>query len=233
MEVTCHRKTYHAFRMFTIGFPIFMVLVAGILWIGRSIASFPFVVLGWVGLCSGLFIFQGRIRKIFTRNVTLTFDDQTFTIAEYDANHSIVRESVADWKSIAGYKVYTSASETTYLTLYMGHGRRKNYSFVGQDGTDELKIDGIIGTFCAFVKEQNRERLPQEQIELRPGFLLTPVGSLMLYGVMLLAICDAILLYRTQAKTSLGFLVAGACMIIGLWGKRRSDRIVYEELNKL
>jgi len=87
-------QTYNVAKVSLFALPALVVLVALVMVIARYIHSEAFAVIGWVLACSLPFLFQKRYRRLFTRRVELTFDNQSLSIQEYGIkNGGLIKEA--------------------------------------------------------------------------------------------------------------------------------------------
>jgi hypothetical protein len=136
------------------------------------------------------------------------------------------------WERIASYKIDLSASNTTNLSFYMKDGSSRTYAFQDKKTEEEaISQESIVGVLRSFINQYNAEQPPERQIVLKPGFLVTPFGTFLLWGVVLLAVCATIVCCYTRSKKSLGLLVMSISMLMGVWGKKSNDQAFYKKLS--
>jgi len=68
----------------------------------------------WIIYCTVPFIFQKKMKSIFTRDVLLEFNEQYFLTCEYNHKGKLVKESTFKWTDIEGFKCYISQSNISF-----------------------------------------------------------------------------------------------------------------------
>lgn len=221
--ISYNSQTYNPFKSFLIAFPTLIILVTLVIIIARYIHSEAFVVIGWISVCLIPFLFQKNYKKLFTRNVTLNFDNHLFSITEYTLkDNTLVKESTINWVDIQSYKCYFSASNITYIVIYLRNGSRKNFSFTDEKNQEQaMSQKSVFSLFYYFIKQYNLNS-PQEEIYFKPSFLTTKSGLIAIYIIVILAITAIIFHIILQPKTSM-FSFMGLFIILGLIIKRKTD----------
>jgi len=227
-------QTYNVIKAFLYGFPAFIILVALVIVIGRYIHSEAFVAVGWVSVCSLPFLVQKRYKKLFTRNITLAFDNQGFSISEYTLDGNLlVNDKSINWADMKGYKCYISASNVTYMVIYLQNGSKKSFSFKDEKDQDQaINEKSIFSIVHYFVKQYNSDKEPNAKICIKPPFLVTKSGVFLLYALFALTLLAITLHFIMQPKTSI-FSFMGLFIVLGLMVKRKKDKEFYGKISQL
>lgn len=210
---------------------LFMTLIALISLSMNILILFP---IGFVCSLTLPFIFQKKIKRFFTKDALLEFDDLSFCIELRKLkNNKVIKESKYNWNDIKAYKFYFTPSKLTYLDIYLKNGSWSEFGFKDNKTEDEsINSESIISTFRAFVRRYNSEKEQNDKIILRPGFLTTASGTFFMLCVAVL-ILTAIIFALIKSPKSLPFLLMSIFIFIPLVIKRRQDKKFYEKMNKL
>ena len=226
-------QTYNVVKAFLYALPIYILLTGAIILIFRQLHMPAFGVAVWIIISSVPFLFQKRFKAAFTKNIELTFDDQSFIIREYAIeNDNLTKEVAMTWADIESFKCSFS-SEVTYLTIRLRDGSAKNFSFKEEKSQEQvINEKSVFSIFYYYVRQYNSDKNPEDGITLEPGFLTTKSGAFVLYGVAILAVVAIVIHFVLAPKTfMLSFM--SFFIIIGLLVKRKTDKDLYNKINQL
>lgn len=187
-------------------------------------------------ICTGIvpFLFQKRIKDLFTKRAIISFDNESFSITTYSLNNEEeVKKIIFKWDELKSYKFYFTPRKLTYMDIYLKNGTPKEFGFK-DNKTEEESINGesIYSIFRSFVNQYNSDKEANEKIDFSPGFLTTGKGLFILCCLGTLIIVD-IILHITKYDTHIGFLIIGAAMLLGLIAKRKQQKAFYEKMSNL
>lgn len=228
-------QTFYALHAFAWCFPIITFLVFSIVFLGRIFQIMLLSVIGPMLVVLLPFLFQKRILKFFTRKAVLNFSSQGFLIQEYSMQNDVFINNISiKWKDIKSYKIYFSESNKTYLTVYLKNNKNKSFSFIDEKNEDEaIREKSVFSILFSFINQYNSNKENDEKIALQPGFLTTKAGTLILYTIVFFVIIAIILHITLQTKTSIAALIMGISSLLGLIGKRASDKRFYKKVRKM
>jgi hypothetical protein len=233
-KVLYNTQTYNVIKASLYALPALVVLVALVMIVARFIHSEAFAVIGWVLACSVPFLFQKAYKRLFTRRVELEFDKQNFLIKEYTIkNDDLVKELTIAWADIQSYKCSFSSSNMVYLVIYLKDGSSKSFSFKDEKSQEQaINEKSVFSIFNYYVSQYNSDKQPEDEITLKPGFLTTKSGSIVLYTLAILAVVGIVIHFVLAPKTfMLSFM--SFFIIMGLLVKRKTDKDLYNKINRL
>ena len=226
-------QTYNPLKAFLYVFPIYVLLTGLIIIIFRQLHMPALGVMGWIIISSVPFIFQKRFKETLTKNIELTFDEQSFLVREYAIkSDSLTREVIMTWAKMESFKCSFS-SGVTYISIRLRDGSTNNLSFK-EERTQEQIINekSVFSIFYYYISQYNSNKQQEDKIALRPGFLTTTTGALLLYSLTALAIV-AIIIHIILAPSSFMLSFMSFFIIIGLVLKRKTDKDLYNKINQL
>ena len=233
IKILYNSRTYNALRAFLYVFPIYALLTGILILIIRPLHMPGLGVVIWIVISTVPFLFQERVKKAFTRNIELTFDNQTFLIQEYVIKSgSLIKEVTIPWAEMKFFKCSFS-SEVIYLTLGLRDGSTNNLSFKDERTQEQLINDkSVFSIFYYYVRQYNSDKQLEGTITLKPGFLTTKAGAFVLYSVAAFAIV-AIVIHFVLAPKTFGMSFMSFFIIMGLLVKRKTDKDFYNKINQL
>jgi len=226
-------QTYNPLKAFLYAFPVYALLTGLLILIIRPLHMPGLGVVIWIVISIVPFLFQKRFKEVFTRNIELIFDNQSFIIQEYDIkNGGLIKQATIPWAEMEYFKCSFS-SEVTYLTIGLRDGSTNNLSFK-EEKTQEQIINekSVFSVFYYYVRQYNSDKEPGDKIALKPGFLTTKSGAFVLFGVAILAVV-AIVIHFVLAPKTFGLSFMSFFIIIGLLVKRKTDKDLYNKINQL
>jgi len=236
-ETKYNCQTYNPFKAALYAFPIYILLIV-ILYLTTMPLHMPMVgVVGWILISTVPFLYQKRFKLIFTRKIELTFNNQSLVIQEYALKSgSWLKEVMMTWAEMESFKCSFS-SGVTYLTIGLRDGSKHNFSFEEEkteEQTEEEIINekGVFSIFYYYVCQYNSTQQPNDAIIVKPGFLVTMPGAILLYGLTVLAIA-AIIIHAAMAPKTFGLSFMSFFIIIGLVAKRKTDKVLYNKIKEL
>ena len=232
-KVSYESQTYNPVKAFLYVFPIYILLVIIVIGIGVFLRNPIIGGLGWIIISSVPFIFQKRFKEAFTRNIELTFDNQSFLIQEYAIKSgSLTKEITIAWAEIESFKCSFS-SGVTYITICLHDGSTNNLSFK-EENTQEQIINekSVFSLFYYYVRHYNSDKKPEDAITLKTGFLTTKPGAIVIYSLAILAVVGIVIHFVLAPNTfMLSFM--SFFIIIGLLVKRKTDKDLYNKISQL
>jgi Flp pilus assembly protein TadB len=232
-KYTC--QLYNATKAFFLWFPLFIVVTAFIIFLGRLLNIQPIlgvfiVIIMWVLP----FAFQKKIKSNFTKNALLEFDNYNFSITTSNLNNDKkVSTLTYNWNEIKAYKFYFTPSKLTYLDIYLKDGKQKEFGFK-DNKTEEESINGesIFSIFFSFIQAYNLNKEDSEKINFAPGLFVKPVGVILLFILVALIITD-IILHILKYDNNIGFIIFSTTIFLGLLGRRIQQKKFYERMSRL
>lgn len=226
-------QSYNPLKAFLYCFPIYVLITGVIIVVFRHLHMPAFGVTAWIIVSLVPFLFQIRVKELFTKNIELTFDNQIFIIQEYAIRSgSLLKETNISWAEIQSFKCSFS-SGVTYITIRLRDRSNNNLSFKeGKTQEQILSEKSVFSIFYYYVRQYNRNQLPEDAIVLKPGFLTTKLGALLLYSLTGLAIASIIIHIKLAPRTFMLSFMSGF-IIIGLVVKRKNDKDLYNRISQL
>lgn len=227
-------QSYHPAQYAASLFPAVIVLIVLLIEISRILASASLVIVGGLAIFLIPFLFEKKLRALFTRNVVVECNDDYLSITEGSSKTNAKRtEFVAKWDQIVAYKFYFSQSSKTFFTVYLRNGGRKTYCFQDKPTEEEAMSEtSVFGFLRTYIQHYNARRPAPAQIVLRPAFFATQMGTALLWGVTLLAVADLVLRYRRDSHAPWGLLVMSIAILLGLWGNKFTSQALYKKLSQ-
>jgi hypothetical protein len=232
-SVSYHSRTYNVFKASLVALPIYILLLGIVMIISWKLQKPIIGILGWVIISSVPFFYQKRFKQLFTKQVDLEFTDEYFRIKEYALNGDTNRKEITiNWGNIKYYKFSFSATNVTYLTIYLLDGSIKRFSFKDEkDQNHSEKELSIFSIFFYFINQFNRANESVTKIMMKPGFLTTKTGEFVIYGLAILDIVAITIHIILNPGTSM-FSFMGAFIILGLIVKRKTDKAFFNKINQ-
>ncbi|MET4083348.1 hypothetical protein ABIB40_003319 [Pedobacter sp. UYP30] len=232
-SVTYKSTTYHNGKAFLYGFPIFAFGTLFLLFAAVKIGAFLIFVIGWIALIIIPFFFQKKFKLLFTRNITLDFDNDAVKMIESSTHDDLIKDEITIfWDDIDNYKCYFSVTNVTYLILSFRDGSSKQFSFNDKEQKFAIKEESVFSLFYASIAKYNLSRADGDKIVFKPGFFTTKGGLVLLYSMLMLAIVLIVLHFIYQPKTATVSVIA-LVIILGLFGKRKKDTLFKEQIENL
>jgi hypothetical protein len=236
MKQEYHTQIYHALRAFAFWLPLMILALLILIYIGVAINSPIFGAVGFILICIVPFFFQRRVRRKFTESAILEFDDYGFSIRISKLKNGNNEKKLSyNWDGIKSYKFYFTPSKLTYLDIYLRNQTHKEFGFKDNKSQEECMKGGnvsIFSIFRSYIKNYNSERALHEKIVVKPGFLLTKVGTfyMCLVGFLIIVAIIFIIIHNPKA---IPFLFMGIFMFMPFIAKRKIDKDLYNELTRL
>ncbi len=178
------------------------------------------------------FLFQKKIKNLFTKRAVIGFDSENFSITTHNLdNDDKVKKIAYRWDEVKSYKFYFTASKITYMDIYLKNGSSKEFGFKDNKTEQEsIKVESIYSIFRTYINLYNTNKGDSEKIDFAAGFLTTFKGLIILYFLGILVVAD-IILHITKYDTSVGFLIMAFFMLITLIAKRKQQQKFYKKMN--
>lgn len=227
MKQELNTKIYFILKAFLYAFLSFVLLIGIIVFIGKFLNLPLLGIFLFICLCTLPIYFKKKIRRVFTKSVSLEFNNHSFIITIYKSNsnnNNVERKVVYAWNSIKAYKISVTRSNLTCLDIYLKNGGFKEFFF---DDSETLRAseqrDSIIGIFNSFITKYNSENSISEKITSSPGMLTTRIGTCV-FVILGLLITTSIVLHIIHPNQSFAFLIIGFSIFISLIVKRITDK---------
>ena len=232
-KVSYHSRTYNAFKASLVALPIYILLLGLVMTISWKLQKPIIGILGWVIVSSVPFFYQKRFKQLFTKQVDLEFTDEYFGIKEYALNEDANgKEIIIKWGNIQSYTFNFSATNVTYLAIYLFDGSINRFSFKDEKDQNHLEKElSIFSIFFYFIDQFNRANESAARIMMKPGFLITKTGKFIIYGLVMLDIVAITIHIILNPGTSM-FSFMGAFIILGLIVKRKTDKAFFNKINQ-
>jgi len=226
-EYTC--AVYNAKKAF---FFLLVILVAYIFVIGYITIQLKLLGLAVVAFIAGMagpLFFLKKIKALFTYDALLVFDGDGISITISNSNGKKSGTYSYSWDNVKAYKFYFTPSSLTYLDIYPRRGSFKEFGFKDKDSEDlAVKEESVFSLFRSYVRQYNQDKTETEKIQLTPGFLTTPAGTIVLAALALLITSAAVIYFVRGGRMPL-FLMA-FFIFLPLLGKRSSDKSFYNRM---
>jgi hypothetical protein len=212
---------------------LFSVIIIGMLiYIGRINGSKSFAVFISILIPVAFLVILISVKGKLIKRAVLNFDSSTFTIKIYKlkSDELISMESFL-WRDIDSYRFYFDTKKNTCLTLYLKDKRRKTFIFQDSKAFDEaVNQESVFSNFYSYVTEFNKG---ENKIMLKPGFLTTSVGKLIIvFEVALLSFALLLHLIKNNFSSSY-YLLLGIGFIIPQIINRMQNKAIYDKISKL
>ena len=233
MNNTYNCQIFYGMKMFMYSLLTACIFLVLVFYIGILIRFPYFGAICFVILCIIPFIFQKKIKQLFTKQVNIKFEPDGFTIVTFSINNKErKRERVYQWDKIKGYKFYFTPNKLTVLDIYFKDGLMKEFPFKENKTLDEsINNESVYRLFLNHIKSYNKDKESKEKIALRPPLLTTQTGTWLLIIVGVLA-AVAIMLTLIKGAKNLPFLLIGIFIYLPLLAKRSQDKKFYEKMKK-
>lgn len=221
-----------AILFFFIGF----LLIVGILIFGGKVLKTPIIpVIGFICLCIFPFVFEKRIKQIFTKQVFLEFNDLSFSITKYHLKREIEEGQLnIKWSDIKSYKFYFSPAKNTILTIYLRNGISKTWNFKDNKTSQEaIGRESLFSFFHSYIKQHNASKWDNERITLFQGFLNSKTGSIIIYSEIILVILGSLFHLIMHPQSSFLTILMGGSLVTQQLLKRKQERALYNRISKL
>lgn len=194
-----------------------------------------FVFIGFAFLCITPFMFLQRFRKIFTRNVVVEFNSQSFLIKEYGLERGdLMNEFNCRWDDIKYYKCTFSGNKYTSLSIYLKDGVNKNYVFKDNKAENEaIQEESIFSIFYSYISRYNTDKTFNERIFLSPSFLATRLGAICIILLAILGVAAIIFQFSLTGKFLPLSSLMGFSMLLQLIMRRGNYKKTYNNIMKL
>lgn len=236
MKQEYQTQIYYSFNAFAAWLLIIIVPLAIFVCLAVAIKSPIFGVIGLILVFIMPFFFQSNIKRRFTKSAFLEFDENVFSIQISDLdNKTIERTTSYRWSEIKAYKFYFTPSKLTYLDIYLRDGKCSEFGFKDNKTQGEsIRADdlNIFNVFRSFIKKYNSNKMDDEKIILRPGFLTTRKGTFIMFLLGALILTGLLILIFANPSSS-PFLFIGIFIFIPLLVKRKSDKNLYDQMSDL
>ncbi|WP_426324384.1 hypothetical protein [Pedobacter sp. R-06] len=231
--ISYNTKSYNTGKAFLYALPAYLLITLLLISVARLLMMPKLGVVAWIVLSVIPFVFQKKIKLLFTRKIILNFDDKNFKISEFGLqDDELKNEFNYRWEDIKSYRCYFSASSVTYITLYLRDGSSKNLSFNDKDQNSAVVEESVFSLFYYFVSQYNINKDPDDKIVFKPGFFTTSNGLALIVSLLILAIVLIITHFIVHPKSAMMSLMA-LFIILGLFGKRKKDIMFKDKLENL
>lgn len=228
-------QIYFAFKAFIVSFLIIVILI-GVNFLLVRFLKMP-TDLGFILLIVTFispFLLQKKLKQKFTKNVSLVFDDSSFSITTSNLNNAEIKSSSTyNWNEIKAYKFNFTPSKLTYLDIYLKDGTHKQFGFKDNKTEEEsIKDESVFSIFYSYVKTYNADKPDNEKINFVPGLFAKPTGFILLSMLAVLIAAD-IILHVLKYDNNIGFIILGASIFLGLLVQRTQQKRFYERMKNM
>lgn len=234
METNYKTSVYHVISASIMLFAILVTMIAILIGLGVVTKSPVLGGIGVVIVCLSPLLYQKKFKRRFTKDVDMAFDSNGFYFKFYNLESKGKVELLNyNWDDIDSYKFYFTPSKFTGLDIYCRNGKNKRFIFLDNKTQEEsIKQKSIFSIFRFYIKDYNLSKTKEGKIIIRPGFLTTKVGTLVIWccGILIIA---SIILHISKFNASIPFLIIGICSFFPLLLKRRQDKKMYEQMSNL
>ncbi|WP_198170104.1 hypothetical protein [Mucilaginibacter arboris] len=180
-------------------------------------------------------MFLQRFRKIFTRNVIVEFNSQSFLIKEYALKRGdLMHEFNCRWDDIKYYKCTFSSNKYTSISIYLKDGVNKNYVFKDNKAENEaIQEESIFSIFYSYISRYNTDKTFNERIFLSPSFLVTRLGTICIILLAILGIASVLFQFLYAGKLLPLSSLMGFSMLLQLIIRRGNYKKTYNNIMKL
>lgn len=185
-------------------------------------------------ICLPIF-FGKKFKKKFTRNAILEFDENNFTVTQFELESNlIIEEFLIPWKDIIAYRFYFDTKNTTSLTLYLRSDIKKKFIFLDHKTFEQaLNQESVFSNFFNSVKRYNEETFNDKKIKTRQSFLTTPTAKfIMISEVILIIVAFTIHFYKNSFSNSY-YLLLGLVLLIPQIINRVQNKNMYDKIRQL
>lgn len=236
MKSEYQTEVYNSTKLILYFFSISIVIISLLIFIGRLMNS-PVIAVGGVIIVFILpFVFEKRLKQLFTKKVILKFDDFSFTVTFYRLDSvEILKEKNFKWGNIKSYEFYFTPTKNTNLTIHFRKGVAKFWGFKDNRSSDEAFQDkeSLFNVFSFYIKQFNVGKNLEQEITLRPGLLATIKGTNILYAVIAIMVSGFTFHLIMQPKTSFVTFFIGFFLTLQLFMKGKQEKELYEKIKKL
>lgn len=181
------------------------------------------------------FIFERKIKLIFTKKVLLEFDDLSFSIKLFQSKNEKEEKQLSfNWSDIKSYKFYFTSSKNTILTLYFRNGAIKTWGFKDNKTSNEaIAGEGLFNIFHNYIKQYNLNKNNDQKIVLNLGLLNSKAGTFLIYSEIAIIISGFIFHLIMHPQSSFLTLLMGISLVTQQYFKRRQEKELYYKICKL
>jgi hypothetical protein len=224
--VTYQTLLYRIFWLIIAYLLTFFGALALIMWISVRLHLSPaYTAIAYIFLVVLPFVYERRLKRMFSQPVLLTFDDSGLHIDLADQQGKPIKQvKYVAWQGLRAYSIDFPANKYTYLYLYPRSGRVRLYIFNEQLTFEEaLNRDSILRYLIRFTREYNATQNELEKIDLSPGFLNTTAGAVFLNAFGTLIVISILLHIILRPGSSVISVVVGLLTLVQLrWRKKQS-----------
>jgi hypothetical protein len=228
-------QVYYVFNAFLVTLIIaislwVIIIIMAINKISLSLGLFPIVL-----SLTFPFIFQKKIRSLFTRIYEIEFNNHQFTITKKKNESAITGKPVTYlWNDLARYKINFTLSGFTVFDFYFQNKKHKKFVFIDKKSEEEsIAQRSVFNVFRHYIKAANgtAEKI-YNPIELVPGFLATKRGltTIRVIGILMLI---TISIHVLKHNNHFFLLLIGILCFIPLFAARTDQQRIYNKIKNL
>ncbi len=228
-------QKYNATTLLFVFLLTMMLIILLLIVVGKVIGSVQFAIAGYVCLCTLPFLFEKRIKALFTQKAAVRFNNSGMSVVCYTRDDERVSNEVQiGWDEIQSYRFYFTPKKNTVLSLWQRDGSRKRWNFKENKTTDEsIGGDSIFNAFRAGVNQFNSGKEEDERIELIPGFWNSKAGTAILYAELAALAIGFVIHLTTHPQSSVFTLLTGLSVVAGLFIRRKQEKELFERISGL
>jgi hypothetical protein len=235
MKIEYKTEDYNATKGFLYVFFSILLIIGLLILIGIWLNTPFFGVVGFICLCIFPFVFEKKIKQVFTKSVFLEFDELSFSVTTYQSNNETASKQLKlRWIEIKSYKFYFSPAKSTILTLYLKNGTNKIWGFK-DNKTFQEAISGksLFNIFHTYIRQYNTDKSDNERIALNLGFFNSKTGTVLIFSEMTIIIAGFIFHLTIHPQSSFLTLLMGFSLVIQQFLKRKQEKVLYDKISKL
>lgn len=156
-ETSYSVKSYNPLIAFAVLLPVYIMLTCISIGIGVAFHKPIIGVIGWVAVSSIIFLFQDKVKALFTKQICLIFNDELMNVEIYILkSRRLVQTFTCLWSDIISYNFSLATANSAYLVINFTNGSSKSFSFKEDiSREDMLTKRSIVTIFNFFVRRYN------------------------------------------------------------------------------
>lgn len=236
MDIQYITNEYKANNVFIYLWVVLMLTIFLSIFIGRSLGLPAYIGVTWI-VCLFIlpFVFEKKVKQIFTKKILLEFTDSFFSVTVYQSNDDKVSKQLQiKWEEIKSYKFYFSPAKNTILSLYLRDSTFKSWNFKDNKTFEEaIGGESLFNIFNSYIKKYNVDKSNDERISLNQGFLNSKKGSIIIYSEIVIILSGFIFHLVMHPQSSFLTLLIGFSLVTQQFLKRKQERAIYNKINTM
>ncbi len=176
------------------------------------------------------FVYQKKIKKYFTRDCVIVFDDNGFLI-QTSCLHKKTKETSLNynWNEIKALKFNISPSNLMTLSIFCFHKKHSKFTFLDYNNETKSSEQKLLDIFLKLIAQYNKKENANNRIMLLEGFFATKFGLTVLWIIGILIIID-VFLHFLKYDNNIGTLIIAIVFYLPLLGLRKQQKNFYEKI---